>query len=570
MRKSLFYFIFLLFIQNSLYSQDITSSSLDSLVTLKFEELDTKFHEIIKIDLLKGEPYAKAYLLKGKHSNDVIKTAKGFHLLARIYDYKKSITYLDSAIAITKNIHHKRYPVVFYANKGVEYENIGIYSKALDNYFDGLASAKKTNNALFIAIFKHNIALLKRKLGKFKEAKSIFKECLTYERSMIGKKKNDTVSYLVTLSELITAYRQNKEIDSALVLNTEGLRMSKGTDIECLFTLNKGLIYYHTKNYKNAIHTLHQGLDELLNSKRLKYYEKDNLINGYLFLGKSYVAVSKKEVAITYFIKLDSLIQKTNYFIPDARSVYTEIIDYYKSIGDKNKQLYYINRLLYKDSIQNINYKYMSDRIIKDYDTPILLDKKEKLITELKTKQHHSNYGLIISLIILLLITILLVLNYRKSKQYRIRFNELMQLHKTEEKLNNEIVKKPNDSIGIDAGVVETILKSLEKFENNKGFLKKNITSGILAKNINTNSKYLTKVIKYHRNKNFTHYINDLRIDYIIQELKTNTKLQKYTIKALAIEAGFNSTEVFSKSFHKKTGIYPSYFIKRIQSSVYQ
>jgi len=40
-----------------------------------------------------------------------------------------------------------------------------------------------------------------------------------------------------------------------------------------------------------------------------------------------------------------------------------------------------------------------------------------------------------------------------------------------------------------------------------------------------------------------------------------------YTIKALASESGFNTTEAFSKSFYKKTGIYPSYFIKELKKN---
>ena len=37
------------------------------------------------------------------------------------------------------------------------------------------------------------------------------------------------------------------------------------------------------------------------------------------------------------------------------------------------------------------------------------------------------------------------------------------------------------------------------------------------------------------------------------------------TIKAIANEMGFNTTEAFSKSFYKSTGIYPSFFIKQLE-----
>jgi len=71
-------------------------------------------------------------------------------------------------------------------------------------------------------------------------------------------------------------------------------------------------------------------------------------------------------------------------------------------------------------------------------------------------------------------------------------------------------------------------------------------------------------IINHHKEKNFSNYLNDLRIEYVIKELKTNIVLRKYTIEALANEIGFNSSESFSKAFYRKTGIYPSYYIKRL------
>ncbi len=56
-----------------------------------------------------------------------------------------------------------------------------------------------------------------------------------------------------------------------------------------------------------------------------------------------------------------------------------------------------------------------------------------------------------------------------------------------------------------------------------------------------------------------------MRIDYIIQQLQVETKLQNYTIEGIAQACGFNTAQSFSVAFYKKTGIYPSYFIKKIK-----
>ena len=109
-----------------------------------------------------------------------------------------------------------------------------------------------------------------------------------------------------------------------------------------------------------------------------------------------------------------------------------------------------------------------------------------------------------------------------------------------------------------------TILENLQAFEKERGFLVSKITLHEFAKNIKTNTKYLSKVINTYKLKSFRNYINDLRIQYSITELQTNTDYRKYTVKAMAQEVGFSTSESFSKAFQKKTGNTVSSFLKNI------
>ncbi|RYJ39601.1 Response regulator receiver protein [Flavobacterium anhuiense] len=77
----------------------------------------------------------------------------------------------------------------------------------------------------------------------------------------------------------------------------------------------------------------------------------------------------------------------------------------------------------------------------------------------------------------------------------------------------------------------------------------------------------MSKVVNVYKEKSFTQYINDLRIEFAINQLQVNNKLRKYTVQALALEFGFNNAESFSTAFYKKTGIKPTYFIKELDSS---
>ena len=127
-------------------------------------------------------------------------------------------------------------------------------------------------------------------------------------------------------------------------------------------------------------------------------------------------------------------------------------------------------------------------------------------------------------------------------------------------------LKNKPSATNISDEVRDHVLAKLQQFEESHGYLKSKINAKDLAKSLGSNSSYLSIVVNTYKQKSFSQYINDLRIDYVVERLQTDTKFRKYTIKAIAQEIGFNTAEAFAKTFYKNTGIYPSYFIKRLES----
>lgn len=76
----------------------------------------------------------------------------------------------------------------------------------------------------------------------------------------------------------------------------------------------------------------------------------------------------------------------------------------------------------------------------------------------------------------------------------------------------------------------------------------------------------MSKLVNAHKGKSFTAYITDLRVNYAIRRLKEDKKFRSYTIDSIARDIGFNRSESFSRAFKNKTGLYPSYYIKRLDS----
>ena len=112
------------------------------------------------------------------------------------------------------------------------------------------------------------------------------------------------------------------------------------------------------------------------------------------------------------------------------------------------------------------------------------------------------------------------------------------------------------------------IIPEFVNFEKENEFISKELNLNSLAKKINTNASYLSKVINHHKKSSFSQYLSDLRISYTLDQLKQNPTYRKYTVKAIAQEVGFKTAESFSKAFQKQTGLKPSYFIKELEKTL--
>jgi AraC-like DNA-binding protein len=85
-----------------------------------------------------------------------------------------------------------------------------------------------------------------------------------------------------------------------------------------------------------------------------------------------------------------------------------------------------------------------------------------------------------------------------------------------------------------------------------------------LAERLGVHSNRLSQVINSVAQRNFYDYINDLRV----QEFKRLVALpanNKFTLLAVAFEAGFNSKTSFNRNFKKATGLSPSAYCQQAQ-----
>lgn len=556
--------LFFMIIQS--YAQSLPT--IDSLVNKSYIYLEKIYYTKEYTD--SGKKYLNAYIRKAKLEDNIIEIITGYHLYADYYDNTYSIAtkYIDSAITLAKTnkIKTKSYPARLYGKKGYIERVEGNFKRAIDYYLKEIELLYPENKTL-INYSNYNIGLIKRDYGDIEGAKSILKKNLEYDIEKLEKYPKDYLeTYLYTVHELVRTYRLNKEIDSAKSLNLQELKKAINTkNLGYLFTLNDGIIDCINKDYNSSISKLTPILSKLHNSNDRYNFEIYNLIDAYLYLGKSHDALSNDKMKLYYYKKIDSLAEATNYLTPETKKVYFSLALHYKKSGNNKEQLKYLTKGIKIDSILDTNYKYVNSQLESNYDIPELIKEQKKLISVLKQENVKSSKKQILFFSLLILSVTGLGYFYLRQKLYKKRFKALLKKNESNSKKEKKPSLKINKQLlNIPEETASHIISKLNEFEENKYFLKTNLTLNKLSKRFKTNSKYLAIVLKNTKGKGVSQYINDLRINYVIVKLESDIKFRRYTIKAIAKEVGFNTDQAFSKAFYKKTGIYPSYFIKEL------
>ncbi len=506
------------------------------------------------------------YILKAKQNNDSLRLADGFYLLSTIIERDSAQKYCDSVISLTQNYNISHYPLLAYRKKATMYYYEYNFKKAFDYFLKVTEEAKKHNNELYYYKSIRDMVLLKAHVGEHETGLVTLRKCFAYFSKIKDKAPED---YYTTMFALSDSYMRNKKLDSATIINHLGYQHSTTSknDIDWRhhFTLNEGINQYYKTNFTVAKDSLEKAINAISETKNPVTLA--NIGMAYFYLGKTLSALDAPDEALDAHKKVDKIFQDAKVTIPEIRYSYDILINHYKDLGDKDNHLKYIEKRLAIDSVLNSDYKYLIKNVVQKYDTPRLLAEKQEIIDSLESDKKSSTLLNIIMIVISVLLLTFLVHNYLKRRNYKKKFNELYNStapHKTGSRLES-LDNNKYDDIGISEEIIRDILNQLEEFEQSFGFLESNITTGTLSKSFNTNSKYLSKVVNRYKEKSFSAYINDLRIEYSVEKLKNDKKFMHYTMTAIAQEVGFNTSQAYSKSFYKKNGINPSYFIKQLQ-----
>lgn len=547
--------IIIFFLAFQINAQSINKSQL----YLKSYDTLLEMYDLNVNDTAFAKQIANAYLKKAKVEKDSIKISNGFYKIANVSKYPSAIKLLDSSIYYTSNSKNINYPTEYYLLKSQYFFSFNEYERSLNSAIAAYNNATLKKNLKQQISALHQINLVNELWGDYRKVL----ETEFFIEKLIKRNKQKELFFeqsLFALEGIGKCYARLKKPDSALIYFRKGISetlKNKDTLNYYSFVSRTGMALSIKGKYKEALDSLFKG------DTNRSSFNKNYLPYFYYYVGKSYYNLGEIDKGVNYFKKIDSVYEINHILSPELPNVYDKLISYYKSQNKEELQLKYLYKLIQIERIIDVKRTQIIDKTNEDYHIPKILQEKEKIITDLNI-QNKNSARLTWWILTLLVISVISLFYYiNRQRKFKKRFKNLINQQEVK-KAKNE--KDNSIKSGISINIIEDILSQLDLFEKKKNYLKSTISLNEMAKSFGTNSTYLSKVINLKKDKNFSQYINDLRIDYSIEQFETNSRFRKYTIKAIAGECGFKNAESFSKAFYKKWGIYPSYYLKQLEN----
>lgn len=320
---------------------------------------------------------------------------------------------------------------------------------------------------------------------------------------------------------------------------------------------------FYMKNYTSAIQKINLATD-MMGKTNIEVSENITFL-----LAQCYWKTGKIDKAFPIFEKIKNNFLKTKRTSLAFRPAFDFFTEYYKKNGTTEQQLASLNDLLEFDNFEKDVKNYVQLKL-KDFD-----DKhktKEQALSE--DKQKFSDW---FSIAIISLSSIgVAYFVYRKLKANKKKADlKVVEIQKTpteipQPKHNRDEIQETSDGTEIDYSLyrpinkltVDQILASMKNFESSFGFLEQDLKLTTLAQKMNTNEKYLSKVIKIYKGKTFNSYLTDLRFEYLDEKLITDSQFRNQKIKDISSKLGFGSPEFFATAFREKYGKSPKEYFE--------
>lgn len=307
--------------------------------------------------------------------------------------------------------------------------------------------------------------------------------------------------------------------------------------------------------------------DSLLNSSLHKLSDIESSLKPrvYIALGEIALKESNYTIAHQFLTMVDQYLKAEN--DEDLEKIsYDSWSEYYKETRNMEYALYYSKKSadLLNTKIDQANL--LSDSLLKE--------------TAVREELYRFLYILSLSGIILFLVFAAYFLLVWKRKIWThpeaiepsnditthlfLDASELSNPDKMESEKDNSKLNQ----IKISKYTETSLFRKLEKLEEEKFYLEKNVKLDQIASKMGTNSKYVSYIILKYRQMDFYEFIQTKRIEHFLNLIKGSPELLDFKLAILAQKCGFSSLSKFSTSFKNITGMPPSTYINLLKKEL--
>jgi AraC-like DNA-binding protein len=506
--------------------------------------------KFVPSDLEKAKEMANKLLYYGVQNNIDSTIAKANYALGLIFYYQDqnivSAKYFQNALKqayAKKNIDFSEKCL---NNLGVNYELIGKLDEALIAYQKSLNIAERRKDSFGIAQTWINIAMLKSKVGDYKNAMRLNKKAQAYFLNI-----NDTSNLGLTY---LNAAFFNNQFDKEKAI--EELSKSKVLFESIRDTLNiikiySNLIgnYIDLKRYTEAEYYFIQAKN--LSSRFETYGFKAYVLNNGIEL-----YIKKKNLAAAKALLKETESNLLKYPNPEQ---YTQLLALKVKLNAYEGNLPAFEKSLKKYAKENAIV--MRNNFTSDYEQWSIIYEKDKLTNSLKKlakANKNKNKTIILFTILIIIFIIILVIGIIFYLKLRDSYKKIFQLNNmVPDKALQDVIIGDEDSNEQKLYLLFTEIQQL--MEEEKFYLKPGITISDVSTALGTNDKYISLSVNKYARMNFNHYINTLRVQEakkLLLEPSRNNSIQD-----IAMVCGFGNASSFIRVFKQITGLTPAYYV---------
>lgn len=506
--------------------------------------------KFVPSDLEKAKEMANKLLYYGVQNNIDSTIAKANYALGIIFYYQDqnivSAEYFKNALNKGYSKSNIDFSEKCLNNLGVNYELIGKLDEALIAYQKSLKIAERRKDSFGIAQTWINIAMLKSKVGDYKNAMRLNKKAQAYFLNI-----NDTSNLGLTY---LNAAFFNNQFDKEKAI--EELSKSKVLFESIRDTLNiikiySNLIgnYIDLKRYTEAEYYFIQAKN--LSSRFETYGFKAYVLNNGIEL-----YIKKKNLAAAKALLKETESNLLKYPNPEQ---YTQLLALKVKLNAYEGNLPAFEKSLKKYAKENAIV--MRNNLTSDYEQWFIIYEKDKLTNSLKKlakANKNKNKTIILFTILIIIFIIILVIGIIFYLKLRDSYKKIFQLNNiVSDKALQDVIIGDEDSNEQKLYLLFTEIQQL--MEEEKFYLKPGITISDVSTALGTNDKYISLSVNKYARMNFNHYINTLRVQEakkLLLEPSRNNSIQD-----IAVVCGFGNASSFIRVFKQITGLTPAYYV---------